>query len=137
MEKLMNTQLDDIYKAWPTVKSVFSVPHSEKEYQELVKTLDSLIDEVGDNEAHPLAPVMETVGRLVENYEDHNYTTRESSPANCLKYLMQEHDLKASDLNEIGNEDTVSDVLAGKKSLDIKQIKKISKRFRISPMVFI
>ena len=32
--------------------------------------LDSLIDEVGENESHPLASLMEIVGVLIEKYED-------------------------------------------------------------------
>ena len=37
---------------------------------QLVTLLDSLIDEVGENEAHPLASLMEIVGVLIEKYED-------------------------------------------------------------------
>ena len=46
------------------------VPHSEEEYQHLAALLDSLIDEVGENESHPLASLMEIVGVLIEKYED-------------------------------------------------------------------
>ena len=46
------------------------MPHSEAEYQQLVALLDSLIDEVGENESHPLASLMEIVGVLIEKYED-------------------------------------------------------------------
>ena len=46
------------------------VPHSEAEYQKLVTLLDRLIDEVGENESHPLASLMEIVGVLIEKYED-------------------------------------------------------------------
>jgi HTH-type transcriptional regulator/antitoxin HigA len=46
------------------------VPHSEKDYRELVALLDSLVDEVGENESHPLASLMEVVGVLIEKYED-------------------------------------------------------------------
>ena len=46
------------------------MPHSEEEYQHLVALLDSLIDEVGENESHPLASLMEIVGVLIEKYED-------------------------------------------------------------------
>ena len=46
------------------------MPHSEEEYQQLVALLDSLIDEVGENESHPLASLMEIVGVLIEKYED-------------------------------------------------------------------
>ncbi len=48
MEKIMNSQLENISKVWPTIKAVFSVPHSEKEYRALVKTLDCLVDEIGN-----------------------------------------------------------------------------------------
>jgi len=32
--------------------------------------LDGLIDEVGEDESHPLASLMEIVGVLIEKYED-------------------------------------------------------------------
>jgi len=133
----MNTQLENISKAWPAVKSVFSVPHSEKEYRALVDILDSLIDEVGNNQTHELAPAMETIGNLIENYEDQEYQMNQSSPIEVLKYLMKEHNLKQSDLKEIGSQGVVSEILAGKRMLNIEQIKKISTRFHVSPLVFI
>ena len=43
---------------------------SEEEYQQLVALLDSMIDEVGEDESHPLASLMEIVGVLIEKYED-------------------------------------------------------------------
>jgi HTH-type transcriptional regulator/antitoxin HigA len=32
--------------------------------------IDSLIDEVGEEESHPLASLMEVIGVLIEKYED-------------------------------------------------------------------
>ena len=46
------------------------VPHTEAQYRELVEFLDRLIDEVGEDETHPLAALMEVVGVLIEKYED-------------------------------------------------------------------
>jgi HTH-type transcriptional regulator/antitoxin HigA len=46
------------------------VPHTEEDYRELVALLDSLVDEVGENESHPLSSLMEVVGVLIEKYED-------------------------------------------------------------------
>jgi len=48
--------------------SVF-VPHSEDDYRRLVAFLDGLIDEVGEEETHPLASLMEILGVLIEQYE--------------------------------------------------------------------
>ena len=44
--------------------------HTEEEYQRLVAFLDVLIDEVGEDETHPLASLMEVVGVLIEGYEE-------------------------------------------------------------------
>ena len=46
------------------------VPDTKEEYERLVILLDSLIDEVGENESHRLASPMEVVGVLIEKYED-------------------------------------------------------------------
>ncbi|MCP4662662.1 MAG: hypothetical protein GY856_45285 [bacterium] len=54
---------------WPSMAPVVFVPHSEKEYDRIVALLDQLIDEVGEEENHPLASLMEILGVLVETYE--------------------------------------------------------------------
>ena len=59
-----------VEEVWPTVKDVVYYPHTEAEYNQLVSLLDSLIDEVGENESHPLASLMEVIGVLIEKYED-------------------------------------------------------------------
>lgn len=44
----------------------------ETEYLKLVSLLDNLIDEVGENESHPLASLIEIIGLLIESYESKN-----------------------------------------------------------------
>lgn len=44
----------------------------ETEHQKLVNLLDNLIDEVGEDESHPLASMMEIIGLLIESYESKN-----------------------------------------------------------------
>lgn len=46
------------------------VPHTPEEYQRLVAFLDALIDEVDEDETHPLAFLMEVIGVLIERYEE-------------------------------------------------------------------
>ena len=48
----------------------YQMMQQQKEYQEAVSLLDNLIDEVGENESHPLASLMEVLGVLIEKYED-------------------------------------------------------------------
>ncbi len=67
---LEDAKVHQVATVWPAVSQVLYVPHTEQEYQETVKLLDSLIDEVGEDENHPLASLMEIVGVLIEKYED-------------------------------------------------------------------
>ena len=53
-----------------TVLLTSVVPYTEEDYNKLVSLLDKLIDEVGEDEAHPLAKLMEVIGVLIERYED-------------------------------------------------------------------
>ncbi|MDD5524840.1 MAG: hypothetical protein PHV90_06325 [Smithella sp.] len=133
----MNTQLKEVAKVWPNIQSVFSVPHNEKDYNKLVKLLDSLIDEVGNNESHRLSGLMETIGSLIESYESQNYPDIEGDPINALKTLMEEHGLKQSDLPEIGSQGVVSEIISGKRQLNVRQLKLLGERFKVSPIVFV
>jgi len=133
----MNTQLKEIAKVWPNIQNVFSVPHNEKDYNNLVNLLDSLIDEVGNKESHPLSSLMETIGSLIETYESQNYPDIEGDPINALKTLMEEHGLKQSDLPEIGSQGVVSEIISGKRQLNVRQLKLLSERFKVSPVVFV
>ena len=56
--------------AWASLDGTVFVPHTEEEYGRLVALLDGLIDEVGEDESHPLASLMEVVSILIEKYED-------------------------------------------------------------------
>ena len=133
----MNTQLKEIAKVWPNIQSVFSVPHNEKDYNNLVNLLDRLIDEVGNDESHPLSSLMETIGSLVEAYESQKYPDIEGDPINALKTLMEEHGLKQSDLPEIGSQGVVSEIISGKRQLNVRQLKLLGARFKVSPVVFV
>jgi HTH-type transcriptional regulator / antitoxin HigA len=66
---IQSLTLDQTITAWSSLAQSIFVPHTEAEYEQLVELLDRLIDQVGENEAHPLASLMEVVGVLIENYE--------------------------------------------------------------------
>lgn len=59
-------------QSWEKVSGTVFVPRTEAEYERLVAMLDELIDEVGEDESHPLASMMDVLSALVENYENAN-----------------------------------------------------------------
>ncbi len=63
-------ELEKVTKAWPPISRAVRVPHTEGDYRELVELLDRVTDEVGENEDHPLASLMDVLGVLIQKYED-------------------------------------------------------------------
>lgn len=67
---MQNLDVSKTVNAWSSLADTVLVPHTEAEYDRLVSLLDRLVDEVGEDESHPLASLMEIVGVLIEKYED-------------------------------------------------------------------
>jgi HTH-type transcriptional regulator/antitoxin HigA len=124
-------------KVWPEVSEVLVVPHTEEEYERTVALLDELIDEVGEDEGHPLASLMETLGSLVEAYEDSHLPEPMGDPISSLKEFMADHGLSQKDLPELGDEMIVAEVLRGRRELTLPQIRLLAQRFGVSPAVFV
>lgn len=58
------------------------------------------------------------------------------SGADALAYLMGEHGLTQSALPEVGYQGVVSEILHGKRKLNVRQIRVLAERFEVSPAVF-
>ena len=69
---MFSLDIEQTQQAWTNLSQVLFVPKNESQYKQLISMLDNLIDEVGENESHPLASLMEIVGILIEKYEDEN-----------------------------------------------------------------
>jgi HTH-type transcriptional regulator / antitoxin HigA len=65
----MSPAIKQLMATWPPISNFVFVPHTESEYNQVVALLDELIDQVGEDEHHPLASLMELLGTLVEEYE--------------------------------------------------------------------
>ena len=133
----MIAELEKVKNVWPQVKSVLSVPANIREYNRLCKVLDDLVDEIGNDENHRLAPLLDTIGSLIEAYEEEHFQFKELAPVDLLKALMEEHGLVQSDLRDIASQGVLSEILHKKRKLNLRQIKLLSKRFNVSPAAFI
>ena len=133
----MITELERLSEAWTQISEVLSVPHTEAEYLRISALLDLVADEVGERDSHPLASMMETLGALVDAYEREHVRELPSGPAAVLRLLMDEHGLNQSDLPEVGSQGVVSEILRGRRQLNVRQVRALSERFGVSPAAFI
>ena len=121
---------------WAVVEPVLTV-RTKADYDRAVTRLNELLDEVGNDATHPLYGLMDTLGTLVHAYEVEHVEMPQASGVDALQYLMEEHGLTQSDLPEVGSQGVVSEILRGKRRLNIRQIRALSERFGVSPAVFI
>jgi HTH-type transcriptional regulator / antitoxin HigA len=63
-------ELEKVTEAWPPISRTVRVPRTDEDYRELVELLDRVTDQVGEDENHPLASLMDVLGVLIEKYED-------------------------------------------------------------------
>jgi HTH-type transcriptional regulator/antitoxin HigA len=111
--------------------------HSAREYDTAVNQLNKLVDEIGDNPRDPRYRFIETLSVLIEAYDAEHHALADACGLEVLKYLMEEHGLRQSDLPEIGSQGVVSEVLRGKRELNVHQIEKLAARFHVSPAAFL
>lgn len=121
---------------WAVVEPVLTV-RTEADYDRAVARLNDLLDEVGDDTTHPLYGLLDTLGTLIRAYEEEHVTLPKATGVEALQYLMEEHDLTQSDLPEVGSQGVVSELLRGKRRLNLRQIHALAERFHVSPAVFI
>lgn len=99
--------------------------------------MNALLDEIGTNEAHPLYSLLDTLGTLIHTYEERHHAFPGATGPEVLQFLMEEHGLSPADVPELGAPSSVGHYLAGTRELTIDQVRKLSRRFRISPAAFI
>jgi HTH-type transcriptional regulator/antitoxin HigA len=131
----MSLLTQETQKHWEAIGPVFSI-RSEQEYDQAVKRLNELLDEIGIDEDHHLYGLLDTLGTLIHAYEEGNFPMPDCSGADMLRYFMNEHSLVQSDLPEIGSQGVISEILNGKRELNTRQIRLLARRFNVSPAVF-
>lgn len=137
----MNAQLDvkHLIPIWESFREKTNIApiRDETHYAQMSAVLDGLLAETGGREDHPAMGLVDIVGDLIEDYEAQFHSTPAESGVTALKFLMEQHDLKQSDLPEIGSQGVVSEILTGKRELNVRQIRLLSDRFGVSPATFL
>ena len=117
-----------------------AVIHSEKENERCIAMLEAL-DRKEERKAEKLSAaerrLAELLTVLIEDFEQEAYALKPARPVEVLRELIESNGLKQKDLLDIfGTPSIVSEVLREKRSLTVEHIRKLSRRFHVSPEVF-
>ena len=86
----------------------------------------------------PLADLLEIVGDIIAVYEDRHHPIADAEPRAVLRLLMEQNNLQQKDLaTELGSQSVVSEILGGKRAINVRQAKVLAARFAVSPSAFL
>lgn len=131
--------IDALQAAWVSFDRLAHVRpiRNDADYAHVVALMNQLVDTVGDNEKHPLAGLLDLVGNLVADYDEEHFSIPPSEPREMLRFLMEQNQLKQTDLEDIVAQGNLSAILAGKRQISRDVAKKLAERFNVSVSVFI
>ncbi|HEX3896617.1 MAG TPA: hypothetical protein VHW73_10440 [Rudaea sp.] len=108
------------------------------DYARAVAALNAMLDAGAADESHALADLAATLGELIGDYDDkHHPIPADLNGIDMVRFLMQQHNLTQSDMGELGSQGVVSELLSGKRDLNVRQIKLLSERFKLPAATFI
>jgi HTH-type transcriptional regulator/antitoxin HigA len=128
-----------ILQAWVPFKKAIGVTsvHTEEEYARATATIDVLLDEIGDDENHPLADVLDYLADQIKAYEDQRFLIPKAEPREVLRFLMEQHGLRQEDLGDCASQSRISEILAGKRSISKETAKRLGSRFNVHADMFL
>jgi HTH-type transcriptional regulator / antitoxin HigA len=109
---------------------------SDEELDNAVRMVDSLLGQPGLSAEED--DYLEVLSDLVERYEADAHPMPPVSDSEILRHLIEAKGIRQGDVAEATGiaESTISEALAGKRSLNRGHIGKLANYFRVSPAVF-
>lgn len=128
-----------ILRAWLPFKEAIGVTsvRTKAQYARARATIDVLLDEIGDDESHPLAEVLDYLADRVGAYEEAHASMPEAEPKEVLRMLMDQHGLKQDDLGDCAPQGRISDILSGRRAISKEIAKRLGHRFKVSAALFL
>lgn len=132
-------EISHLLPAWDAFRSATDIApiRSKAHYRRMVTMLEALLDEAAGDERHAAMGLVDIVGDLIADYESQSTTVTETTGVQALKFLMDQHEVKQSEMPEIGSQGVVSEILAGKRELNIRQVRALAERFGVSAATFV
>ncbi len=129
----------DLLKTWKPFRDVlgFSAIRTKKDYTRATAVMNQLLDDVGEDEKHPLADVLDYLANQISAYEADHVEIPDALPRDVLRFLMQQHNLSQTDLIDCAPQSRISEILNGRREISKELAKALAKRFGVGVEVFV
>lgn len=128
-----------ILAAWRPLRDLMGVGvvRSEQDYARANALIEHIIDEIGEDEDHPLAEVLDLIDDQVIAYEARTVEIPDADPREVLRFLMESHGLRQEDLADCAPQSRISDILNGRRTISKGIAKALAQRFKMKAYVFL
>jgi HTH-type transcriptional regulator / antitoxin HigA len=113
------------------------VIRTEEEYQRLLRATSRLMEKPEPEITEEEGRLLEMLSMLVEEYEDRVHPLPKTDPHKMLNHLLQEKQLKPSDLWDILPKSRVSEILSGKRGISKAQAKQLAQLLHVPIELFL
>jgi len=109
--------------------------HTEQDYENALARIEEIFDaRPGTKDGDEL----EILGILVDEYEKKHFPIEAPKPVEAIKFRMEQLGMEQKDLAKLlGSKSRASEILSGKRSLSLRQIKILYKKLGIPAEVLI
>jgi HTH-type transcriptional regulator/antitoxin HigA len=104
---------------------------TEDEYRRLLSAAAALMEKPDDAISEEEGRLLELLSILIDEYETRAHPLPKAEPHQMLAYLLEEKNLKPSDLSSILPKSRVSEILSGKRGISKAQAKQLAELFRV------
>lgn len=131
----------ELLAPWAAINAALGLAapiRDEAHYVELLAFAEEAFERFGSDDAHPIFGLVSVVADRIREYEDKVHPWPDSTtPGSLLAYLMTEHELRQADLPEVGTQSVISEIIAGKRELNLRQVKSLARRFHLPMEAFV
>ena len=108
-----------------------------EEHQRLLRAAAELMEKPEPAITEEEGRLLEMLGMLIEEFEDRVHPLPKAEPHKMLNHLLQERQLKPSDLWDILPKSRVSEILSGKRGISKAQAKRLAEMLRVPVDLFL
>jgi len=113
------------------------VIRTKTEYRRLLTTAAVLMERPEDEISEEEGRLLELLSILIEEYENRAHPLPKAEPHKMLAYLLEEKNMKPSDLWTVLPKSRVSEILNGKRSISKTQARQLADLLRVPVDLFV
>jgi HTH-type transcriptional regulator/antitoxin HigA len=130
----------ELLAPWETINAALGLSgpvRDETHYAQLLAFVDEAFERFGGDDRHPIFALVALVAERIQAYEAQAHPwPDDSTPASRLNFLMVAHALSQKDLPEVGPQSVISEIVAGKRKINLRQAQALARRFSVPMEVF-